>query len=104
MTHDQGESAVMFRNHYQCPRYNNEWHDEWSAMCDDDCPTCGCRHISPTGSMVMGVLNTSVANVQRHTVATRPKAGSNNNRCVPSGSGLDGQRGRNTMAVHNSKG
>ena len=39
-----------FINHYKCPRCNHEWDDEWSAMCDDDCPECGMRHISPTDS------------------------------------------------------
>jgi hypothetical protein len=23
------------------------WQDEWSCMCDDDCPDCGARHMSP---------------------------------------------------------
>jgi hypothetical protein len=24
--------------------------DEWSCMCDDDCPYCGARHMSPVES------------------------------------------------------
>ena len=36
-----------FRNHYRCPNCSETWCDEWSAMCDDDCPKCGARHISP---------------------------------------------------------
>jgi hypothetical protein len=24
--------------------------DEWSCMCDDDCPHCGARHMSPVDS------------------------------------------------------
>lgn len=36
-----------FINYYRCPNCGETWCDEWSAMCDDDCPTCGMRHISP---------------------------------------------------------
>lgn len=40
----------MFRNHYTCPRCGRQWTDDWECQCDDDCPTCGCRHISPERS------------------------------------------------------
>lgn len=36
-----------FRNHYTCARCARSWKDAWSAMCDDDCPHCGARHMSP---------------------------------------------------------
>jgi DNA-directed RNA polymerase subunit RPC12/RpoP len=36
-----------FRNFYCCPRCWNEWDDEWDCTCDDDCPECGMRHITP---------------------------------------------------------
>ena len=39
-----------FRNHYRCDRCGQEWTDEWSATCDDDCPHCGARHMSPQHS------------------------------------------------------
>jgi len=39
-----------FRNHYHCPRCNRYWTDDWSATCDDDCPHCGFRHVSPLRS------------------------------------------------------
>ena len=39
-----------FRNYYQCERCKHEWADEWSATCDDDCPNCGARHMSPSKS------------------------------------------------------
>lgn len=39
-----------FRNHYRCARCHGTWSDEWSATCDDDCPLCGARHMSPTTS------------------------------------------------------
>jgi hypothetical protein len=38
---------AWFRNRYQCDRCQFAWHDEWSCMCDDDCPACGARHMSP---------------------------------------------------------
>jgi DNA-directed RNA polymerase subunit RPC12/RpoP len=38
---------VLFRNFYRCERCSNEWEDVWSATCDDDCPRCGARHMSP---------------------------------------------------------
>ena len=36
-----------FRNHYRCDRCGHEWSDDWAATCDDDCPHCGARHMSP---------------------------------------------------------
>jgi hypothetical protein len=41
---------AWFRNHYRCPSCQRTWTDEWSAICDDDCPQCGTRHISPEAS------------------------------------------------------
>lgn len=41
---------AWFRNEYQCYRCEYEWEDEWSAQCDDDCPSCGARHASPVES------------------------------------------------------
>jgi len=41
---------AWFLNNYRCPRCGTKWSDEWSATCDDDCPHCGCRHISPLDS------------------------------------------------------
>ena len=38
---------AWFRNHYTCARCHTDWTDEWSCMCDDDCPHCGARHMSP---------------------------------------------------------
>lgn len=37
----------MFRNYYKCAHCGQEWVDVWSAQCDDDCPHCGARHMSP---------------------------------------------------------
>lgn len=41
---------AWFRNHYECARCRFSWTDEWSCTCDDDCPHCGARHMSPVGS------------------------------------------------------
>jgi hypothetical protein len=41
---------AWFRNHYHCERCGEDWDDEWSCMCDDDCPHCGARHWSPVDS------------------------------------------------------
>jgi len=38
---------AWYRNYYKCARCDNEWEDQWSCMCDDDCPDCGARHMSP---------------------------------------------------------
>lgn len=38
---------ALFRNFYRCARCQHEWSDEWTAQCDDDCPRCGARHMSP---------------------------------------------------------
>jgi len=39
-----------FKNHYQCARCGETWSDIWTATCEDDCPHCGARHMSPTKS------------------------------------------------------
>ena len=41
---------AWFRNYYRCAHCGTEWPDEWSCMCDDDCPHCGARHMSPFDS------------------------------------------------------
>jgi DNA-directed RNA polymerase subunit RPC12/RpoP len=41
---------AWYRNYYKCARCGSEWPDEWSCMCDDDCPHCGARHMSPFDS------------------------------------------------------
>jgi DNA-directed RNA polymerase subunit RPC12/RpoP len=47
-TDDEDEAgAPEFENYYRCPDCDNEWSDIWTATCDDDCPKCGHRHVSP---------------------------------------------------------
>jgi hypothetical protein len=38
---------MQFRNYYRCAECGCEWTDVWPAQCDDDCPWCGARHMSP---------------------------------------------------------
>ena len=38
---------AWFCNYYKCARCGSKWEDEWSCMCDDACPHCGDRHMSP---------------------------------------------------------
>ena len=40
----------MLINRYCCPRCGNEWQDRWDCSCEDDCPSCGTRHITPVSS------------------------------------------------------
>ncbi len=56
---------MPFLNFYHCARCGAHWTDIWSAQCDDDCPECGARHMSPyksedvaeEGSNVIAKLN-----------------------------------------------
>ena len=42
-------AVEWFRNHYACTYCDVKWEDEWSCMCDDDCPQCN-RVFTPEGS------------------------------------------------------
>ena len=42
---------MFFRNHYRCARCGYEWDYVWTTQCDDDCPNCGSRHMSPHQSV-----------------------------------------------------
>jgi predicted nucleic acid-binding Zn-ribbon protein len=57
---------MLFRNFYRCARCGHLWTGVWSATCDDDCPHCGARHMSPyksedveEASSVLDVLSAS---------------------------------------------
>jgi hypothetical protein len=41
---------AWYLNRYECDRCGSNWQGEWSCMCDDDCPQCGARHMSPVDS------------------------------------------------------
>jgi len=47
-----------FRNRYVCARCGSEWFDEWSCMCEDDCPHCSARHMSPSDSQDLTTIIT----------------------------------------------
>jgi len=32
--------GMRFRNFYECSHDGTKWHDEWTCMCNDRCPTC----------------------------------------------------------------
>jgi hypothetical protein len=42
---NQDEPSLL--NFYKCDECGKPWQDVWSCACDDDCPNCGKRHISP---------------------------------------------------------
>lgn len=41
---------AWFCNYYECARCGYDWTDEWSCTCEDDCPDCGFRHMTPYNS------------------------------------------------------
>jgi hypothetical protein len=41
---------AWYANHYSCERCGEEWVDEWSCMCNDECPECGARDYEPFDS------------------------------------------------------
>ncbi len=49
-TDDSDEVETTWHNFYRCPDCGGEWDDCWDSQCDDDCPHCGCRHVSPYDS------------------------------------------------------
>lgn len=52
MLDDTYESVEWFVNFYYCPDCDVEWQDEWSCMCDDECPECGITY-TPYESQVI---------------------------------------------------
>ena len=41
---------AWFLNHYKCERCKGTWSDQWSCTCDDECPHCGARDMTPAES------------------------------------------------------
>jgi len=41
---------AWFLNNYVCDQCDGDWTDEWSCCCDDQCPHCGARDMSPVES------------------------------------------------------
>jgi hypothetical protein len=38
---------AWFLNLYKCDECKRRWTDDWSCMCDDECPYYGTRDMSP---------------------------------------------------------
>src|SRR5689334_11747926 len=49
-------AMAWFLNHYECARCERRWTDEWSCMCDDECPHCGARDMTPYESEELTTL------------------------------------------------
>ena len=41
---------AWFLNFYKCDECGGRWTDDWSCQCDDTCPSCGARDMTPTRS------------------------------------------------------
>src|SRR5262249_2092615 len=65
------------RNHYRCARCGREWTDKWSAACDDDCPHCGARHMSPLTSEPATTLRGLVSHIVRQIADARDRGEDN---------------------------
>jgi hypothetical protein len=47
---------AWFLNFYRCARCKRRWTDQWSCMCDDECPHCGARDMTPYQSEELTTL------------------------------------------------
>lgn len=41
---------AWYNNQYVCPECRAVWDSDWSCGCDDECPECEARNISPVSS------------------------------------------------------
>ena len=41
---------AWFFNLYECDACERRWTDAWSCACDDECPDCGARDMTPYDS------------------------------------------------------
>ena len=58
-------------NHYRCPSCEHTWTDQWDCACDDECPRCGQRHISPIVSNDLDDTTERLARERREHALTR---------------------------------
>src|SRR5216683_2590309 len=49
-------AMAWFLNFYKCDRCKRRWTDEWSCMCDDECPHCVRRDMTPYNSEELTTL------------------------------------------------
>ena len=47
---------AWFNNQYVCPECKAFWDSDWSCGCDDECPECEERNISPVYSVDLTVV------------------------------------------------
>lgn len=47
---------AWYLNKYECSECGVGWEDEWSCMCDDECPNCHSLDFSPIDSDDISVL------------------------------------------------
>lgn len=47
---DSDGEPCFYVNHYRCRECNNDWTDQWSCACDDECSGCG-KDFSPIESV-----------------------------------------------------
>lgn len=50
---DSDGAPCYFVNHYRCEPCGEEWEDQWSCACNDECPSCG-KEIEPHDSDYLG--------------------------------------------------
>lgn len=65
---------AWFRNYYLCSECGHEWEDEWSCMCNDDCPACGARHFEPYNSDDLSVIVEPLGDQQYAILYSPPEA------------------------------
>lgn len=41
---------TTYENEYRCPGCGHEWNDHADSGCDDECPECGERAVTPVRS------------------------------------------------------
>ena len=79
---------AWFTNFYRCSECGGTWHDDWSATCDDDCPHCGARHMSPCGPCTLVEAGDQKFSDRRrpprHHPAVSAQASDRQNRCAVS--------------------
>lgn len=45
---EDNPEVPRFTNFYVCPQCETAWDDTWTATCNDTCPKCGTKDVTPT--------------------------------------------------------
>ncbi len=56
MMEKRDDQVAWYLNKYECSNCDAVWDDEWSCMCDDECPNCGASDHSPVASSDMSAF------------------------------------------------